>query len=197
MAMLTIRKAVEQDGAALAAIYEPYVSDTVISFEAVPPTSEEFGERIAKCLPTYPWLIAEVHGQIAGYAYAGSHSGRAAYDWSADISVYLAPAYHRQGIGRTLYEALIALLRYQGYHALFSGITLPNEASIAIHSAIGMREVGVYREVGFKFSQWHDVLWMGMTISPPAHPTAQPTPFAALTNLQHIVPISAIRHEKR
>lgn len=188
MAMLTIRKATEGDDAALAAIYAPYVSGTVISFETVPPTAEEFRLRIAHCLPTYPWLVADVKGRTVGYAYAGPHSGRAAYNWSADISVYLAPDHHRRGIGRSLYDALIALLRHQGYHALFAGITLPNEASIAIHSALGMREVGIYREVGFKFGQWHDVLWMGMTISSPAPPLTQPTPFSALTNLQDIVP---------
>jgi phosphinothricin acetyltransferase len=186
--MLTLRKAAVEDGAALAAIYAPYVSDTVISFEAVPPTAEEFGGRIANCLPNYPWLVAEVDGQPAGYAYAGPHSGRAAYSWSADISVYLALDHHRRGIGRSLYDALIALLRHQGYHALFAGITLPNQSSVAIHSAIGMREVGVYREVGFKFGQWHDVMWMGMTISPRTEPTAPPTPFSALTNLQDILP---------
>jgi phosphinothricin acetyltransferase len=186
--MLTIRKAVVEDGATLAAIYAPYVSQTVISFETVPPTAEEFSARIANCLPAYPWLIAEMSGQTVGYAYAGPHSGRAAYNWSADISVYLAADHHRQGIGRSLYDALIALLRHQGYHALFAGITLPNEASVAIHSAIGMRKVGIYREVGFKFGQWHDVMWMGMTISPPARPTAPPTPFSALANFQDIVP---------
>lgn len=186
--VLTLRKAVEEDGATLAAIYAPYVLDTVISFEAVPPTAEEFGGRIANCLPNYPWLVAELDGQAAGYAYAGPHSGRAAYNWSADISVYLAPGHQRRGIGRSLYDALIALLRHQGYHALFAGITLPNEASVAIHSAIGMRRVGIYREVGFKFGQWHDVMWMGMTISPPAEPMSAPTPFSALTDLQDIVP---------
>lgn len=186
--MLTMRIAVEADGPALAAIYEPYISNTVISFEAVPPTGEQMGARIAKCLLTHPWLVAEVDGKIAGYAYAGPHSGRAAYDWSADISVYLAPDHHRRGIGRSLYDVLIALLRHQGYHALFAGITLPNEPSVAIHSAIGMRQVGIYREVGFKFGEWRDVLWMGMTVSPPEHPAVQPTPFPDLTNLQDIVP---------
>lgn len=186
--MLTMRLATEKDSAAVAAIYAPYVLDSVISFESIPPSAEEFRERIANCLQAHPWLVAEVGDQIAGYAYAGHHSGRAAYNWSADISVYLAPKHHRQGIGRSLYDTLIALLRHQGYHALFAGITLPNPASVAIHTALGMKDVGIYREVGFKFGQWHDVMWMGMAISPSTEPSGKPTPFPLLGNLQNIVP---------
>ena len=183
-----IRTAVEDDAPYISAIYAPYVLNTVISFESVPPDAEEFSFRMADCLKYYPWLIAEVDGQIVGYAYAGPHSGRAAYDWSANISVYLAADHHRRGIGRRLYDILIQILRHQGYHSLFAGITLPNSASVAIHTALGMKEVGIYREVGFKFGQWHDVMWMGMAISPSTEPAGKPTPFALLGNLQNIVP---------
>ena len=183
-----IRTAVEDDAPHLAAIYATYVLNTVISFESVPPDAEEFSFRLADCLKYYPWLIAEVDGRIVGYAYAGPHSGRAAYDWSANISVYLAADHHRRGIGRRLYDILIQILRHQGYHSLFAGITLPNSASVAIHTALGMKEVGIYREVGFKFGQWHDVMWMGMAISPSTEPSGKPTPFPLLGNLQNIVP---------
>lgn len=183
-----IRIAVEDDAPCVAAIYAPYVLNSVISFESVPPDAAEFRARIAACLPDYPWLIAEVEGQVAGYAYAGPHSARAAYDWSANISVYLAADHHRQGIGKRLYDMLVTLLRHQGYHSLFAGITLPNPASVAIHTALGMKEVGIYKEVGFKFGAWHDVMWMGMAISPATAPPARPTPFAALQDLAQIVP---------
>ena len=185
---ISVRIAVERDAPRIATIYAPYVLNSVISFESVPPEAEEFRARMARCLTDYPWLIAEVDGQIAGYAYAGQHSGRAAYDWSANISVYLAAEYHRRGIGRRLYDMLIVLLRHQGYHSLFAGITLPNSASVALHTALGMQQVGIYKEVGFKFGKWHDVMWLGMTISPPAIPTTRPTPFSALQDLAHIVP---------
>lgn len=184
----TIRIAVEDDAPVLAAIYAPYVLNSVISFESVPPDAEEFGARMADCLIDYPWLVAEDDGRIVGYAYAGAHSGRSAYNWSANISVYLAPDHHRRGIGRGLYDILVNLLRHQGYHSLFAGITLPNSASVALHTALGMKEVGVYKEVGFKFGQWHDVMWMGMTISPAVEPTEKPTPFSALENIQDVVP---------
>ena len=183
-----IRIAVEDDAPCVAAIYAPYVLNSVISFESVPPDAAEFRARIAACLPDYPWLIAEVEGQVVGYAYAGPHSARAAYDWSANISVYLAADHHRQGIGKRLYDMLVTLLRHQGYHSLFAGITLPNPASVAIHTALGMKDVGIYKEVGFKFGAWHDVMWMGMAISPATLPTTRPTPFAALQYLAKIVP---------
>ena len=186
--MPKIRRAVEPDGAALAEIYAPYVTNTVISFEMTPPDPREMGERIANCLVNCPWLVAELNGRIAGYAYAGPHSGRAAYNWSADISVYLHEDFHRRGIGRSLYDTLIHILRHQGYHALFAGISLPNNASRAIHTALGMREVGIYREVGYKFGRWHDVMWMGMTISSQDQPLKPPTPFSALSHLQDIAP---------
>ncbi|HWV12892.1 MAG TPA: arsinothricin resistance N-acetyltransferase ArsN1 family B [Sphingobium sp.] len=184
----SIRIGVEEDAPCVAAIYAPYVLNSVISFESVPPDAEEFRRRIAACLPDYPWLIAEFDGQVVGYAYAGPHSARAAYDWSANISVYLAADHHKRGIGRRLYDILVTLLRHQGYHSLFAGITLPNSASVALHTALGMNEVGIYKEVGFKFGEWHDVMWMGMAISPASAPSAPPTPFSALRDLTHIVP---------
>ncbi len=186
--MAKIRIADQDDAPGVAAIYAPYVLNSVISFETAPPDADEFRARIADCLTDHPWLIAEVEGQIAGYAYAGPHSARAAYDWSANISVYLAADHHRRGLGRRLYDILVNLLRHQGYHSLFAGITLPNSASVALHTALGMKEVGIYKEVGFKFGEWHDVMWMGMPISPATAPPARPIPFPALEDLAQIVP---------
>lgn len=177
---MIIRPASLDDAAAIAAIYAPYVSDTVISFETVPPSADEMAGRIETCLVRYPWLVADDGGRIAGYVYAGRHAGRAAYDWSADVTAYLHPDYHRQGLATRLYRVLISLLKRQGYHALFAGITLPNAASVGLHRSFAMEEVGVYRQVGFKFGQWHDVLWMGMTISDGAAPENSPTPFPEL-----------------
>lgn len=175
-----IRIAEPGDGAAIAAIYAPYVSDTAITFELEPPPAEEMARRIAAVLPTHPWLVAVMGERIAGYVYAGRFSARAAYDWSAEITAYLDPDFHRRGIGQRLYAALIGLLREQGYHALYGGITLPNDASVGLHRAIGMTEVGVYREAGFKAGRWHDVGWFGMTISPTMPPTSVPLAFAEL-----------------
>lgn len=178
--MPTIRPARREDAAAIAAIYAPYVRETAVSFETTPPDTEEMSRRIEACMAMYPWLVAVDDERISGYVYAGRYSGRAAYDWSAETTVYLHPDYHRKRIARRLYETLFGLLKRQGVHGLFAMITLPNEASVGLHRSLGMREIGVYREVGFKFGAWRDVLSMGMTLSD--HTPEKPlTPFPRLT----------------
>jgi phosphinothricin acetyltransferase len=154
-----IRTARPDDGAALAAIYRPYVLDTAISFEDVPPTPVEMSERIAGTLATCPFLVFEEEDGVLGYAYAGPHRARPAYRWSVDVTVYAAPNAHRRGLGRALYTELLEQLTRQGFHAAFAGIALPNEKSVGLHEALGFHHLGTYREVGFKFGRWHDVGW--------------------------------------
>ncbi|TSD84285.1 N-acetyltransferase [Mycobacterium sp. KBS0706] len=171
-----IRLATPEDAPALHAIYAPIVAGTAISFELAPPSVAEMADRIRGSIPTYPWLATEQDGRILGYAYAGPHRARPAYRWSVDVSVYVAEAGRRQGIGRALYERLFVLLRRQGYHAAFAGIALPNPASVALHEAVGFVPLGVYRDVGFKHGAWHDVGWWQRPIGDrPAHP-AEPRP---------------------
>jgi len=177
-----IRIARAEDGADLAAIYAPIVRETVISFEIEPPTPEEMAARVAATLPTYPWLVWEEGGRAVGYVYAGRHAVRAAYRWSAEVPAYVAPAFHRRGIGKTLYQALFGMLRRQGFHAVFGGVTLPNAASVALHEVVGMTPVGVYRETGFKFGAWRDVGWWGMTLDSAAEPGGEPIPFSELAD---------------
>jgi phosphinothricin acetyltransferase len=147
------------DAAACAAIYAPYINDTVISLEEVPPTPEQMGHRIARITERYPWLVAEDEGEIAGYAYAGPHRERAAYRWASDVTVYLSPAHFRRRIGSALYTALFDLLVFQGVYVACAGVTLPNEASVGLHESMGFLPVGVYRRVAWKFGSWHDVGW--------------------------------------
>lgn len=103
---------------------------------------------------------------MAGYAYAGLHRSRAAYRWAADVSVYVSPAHHRTGVGRELYEALFDTLRNQGVRVVCAGVTLPNEASVGLHEAMGFTPVGVYRNIGWKLGQWHDVGWWQLALLP-------------------------------
>jgi L-amino acid N-acyltransferase YncA len=159
-----IRVATVEDAAGVLAIYRPIVEQTVISFEFEPPTHEEMERRIATTLPNYPWLVCEQDGEILGYVYGSRHSERAAYQWSANVSVYVAAAARRRGIGRALYTSLFELLRLQGIYNVYAGITLPNEGSVGIHEAVGMRPVGVYEQVGFKMGAWHDVGWWQMSL---------------------------------
>jgi L-amino acid N-acyltransferase YncA len=118
-------------------------------------------------------------GELAGYAYGSPHRERAAYRWAADISVYVAAHRKRAGVGKALYGALIPLLARQGMRALCAGITLPNEASVAIHESFGMKPVGVYRRIGWKGGAWHDVGWWQLELEG-ADPPGEPGPPARL-----------------
>lgn len=158
-AVLSIRAARETDAPALLAIYTPFVQNTTVSFELDVPSLEEFTGRIRKSLDGWAWLVAERDGEILGYAYGSAHRTRRAYQWSVDVSVYVVPTYHRQGIGRTLYAALFDELAAKGYCSAFAGIALPNDASVGLHRSVGFELVGVYKQVGRKFGAWHDVAW--------------------------------------
>jgi L-amino acid N-acyltransferase YncA len=158
-----------RDGAACAVIYAPFVNDTVISLEEIAPSAEEFAARIERISRTHPWLIAELDGDSVGFAYASPHRERASYRWAADVTVYLAEGVRRRGIGRGLYEALLELLVRQGVHVACAGITLPNEASVGLHEALGFVRVGVYRRIGFKQGRWHDVGWWQRELVPPGY----------------------------
>jgi L-amino acid N-acyltransferase YncA len=154
-----VRMAKPVDGGAIAAIYRPYVEDTSISFEDIPPTGMEMANRIVTTLTTCPFLVIEEDGRVLGYAYAGPHRARPAYRWSVDVTVYAAPQVHRRGLGRALYSELLDRLTRQGFHAAFAGIALPNDKSVGLHEALGFKHLGTYQEVGFKFGRWHDVGW--------------------------------------
>ena len=184
---LRIRPATAADADAIAAIYAPYVTDTAITFELTPPDAEEMRRRIAATTLVYPWLVAEQGGRVAGYAYAGRHSVRAAYDWSADVSVYLHPDFHRRGLGRRLYESLFTVLRAQGFHSLFAVITLPNEASVALHRSLGFSDIGACREAGYKLGQWLDVFLMGAILADRSVPPKALTPIGELGDYERLL----------
>lgn len=154
-----------RDGAACATIYAPYVLDTPISFEEEPPDGHEFTHRIERVTSRYPWLVAEDAGLVVGYAYASRHRDRAAYRWAADVAVYIAPAHRRRGVGRALYRTLFELLTRQHVQVACAGITLPNDASVALHEACGFQAVGVYPRIGWKGGSWHDVGWWQLELT--------------------------------
>ena len=154
---MMIRSATEADAAGVLEIYAPIVVETAISFELSPPTLAEIGERIAQTLERGPWLIAEEEERCLGYAYAEVWRNRAAYQHTSETAVYVAADRQRSGIARLLYRALFEELRLRGKRTLIAGITLPNEASVRFHEAVGFRPVGVFSNVGFKFNRWHDV----------------------------------------
>jgi phosphinothricin acetyltransferase len=116
-------------------------------------------ERIKHYGTSHAFVVAELNGGVAGYAYGSPHRTRPAYSSSCDVAIYVDPAHARSGTGRALYSGLLPLLGQQGYHAAFAGIALPNDASVGFHEAMGFTPVGIYREVGWKMGGWRDVGW--------------------------------------
>jgi L-amino acid N-acyltransferase YncA len=164
-----------RDAAACAAIYAPHVEEGVTSFEERAPDAAEMESRIGRIGAGHPWIVADAGGEIAGFAYACEHRSRAAYRWSADVSVYVAAAHQRLGHGRRLYEVLFEELRGRHFHVACAGITLPNQASVALHEGLGFEPVGVYREIGWKAGAWRDVGWWQLCLSPAADgPSPEP-----------------------
>lgn len=159
-----IRPATLVDAAQIQAIYAPFVRDTAVSFEVEPPSVAEMQGRIQNTLPQFPWLVCEHQGEVVGYAYATSHSQRAAYLWSVNVSVYIHPGCRRSGVGKALYTSLFEILRRQGFYNAYAGATLPNPASVGLHEAMGFQPVGIYKSVGYKFGSWHSVIWWQLAL---------------------------------
>ena len=174
-----IRMATAADAAELLAIYGQYI-DTSITFEYTLPTLAEFTDRITGILGEYPYLVWEEDGRILGYAYAHRHMERAAYQWNAELSVYLDCSARRRGLGRRLYGALMELLTMQGVLTAHALVTSPNPASQALHEAMGFSLLAVHRLAGFKAGAWHDVLWYEKVLSPRAPDPVPPVPCSAL-----------------
>lgn len=174
--------ATPQDADAVAEIYLPYVRDTAISFETVPPDADEMRSRITTTLACLPWLVVTDDECVKGFAYASPHRAREAYRWSADVSLYLDESIHRQGHGRRLYTVLFNVLVAQGYVNAYAGIALPNPASVGLHEALGFTPVGVFSGAGFKHETWWDVgWWHRRLVDPPAAPL-EPVPWSRLSD---------------
>jgi len=175
----TLRLACPDDAGSILEIYTPVVLNTAISFEFEPPTLEEMRGRIAWTLARYPWLVVEQGGCVLGYAYAGPHRDRAAYQWSVGVSVYVRDGNRRAGLGRILYTALLAQLRLMGFYTAYAGIALPNPSSVRLHESLGFERLVVYSRVGFKLGAWHDVGWWRRELRAATDCPAPPLPIAA------------------
>lgn len=175
-----IRLATKDDAKELLEIYEVYIKHTAVTFEIEVPSVSAFAERIEKITETFPWLVCEVDGEIAGYAYASKHGERAAYRWSTDLSVYINEKYHRNHIATALYTALIEILRKQGYYTVYAGVSTPNPKSEAFHTAFGFRTVGVFQNVGYKLGEWRGVTWFELPIRGYVAEPEEAVPFGVL-----------------
>jgi L-amino acid N-acyltransferase YncA len=157
-----IRLAETNDVAAIAGIYADAVRSGTATFETEPPDEAEMARRReALVAKDFPYLVAQCDGVVAGYAYAGPYHPRAAYRWTAEDTVYVAPAFHRRGLGRLLMTALIADVQARGFRQLIGVVgDSTNAASIGLHASVGFRHVGTAQSVGFKLGRWLDIVVM-------------------------------------
>jgi phosphinothricin acetyltransferase len=175
------RRATADDAAAIASIYAPYVRATVVSFETEAPDPAEMRRRIEALGDLYPWLVAcGDEGEVLGYAYACAFRARPAYRFTVETTVYVADGAHRRGIGSLLYRPLLALLEAQGFTQAIGAITIPNEASVRLHEALGFARAGTYEKVGFKLGEWRSVgLWQRPLAAMAARPE-EPKPVSGV-----------------
>ena len=157
--VLKTRAAKPTDAQGILDIYAPIVEQTAISFETEVPDEATIGERIKSYSDSHAYLVSEDEDRILGYAYGSSFRPREAYRNSVEVTVYVHPQARGHGIAKNLYTALFGKLLEKQFHTALAGIALPNEASVALHRVLGFEPVGIFRDVGFKLGQWHDVQW--------------------------------------
>jgi phosphinothricin acetyltransferase len=173
-----IRFAKGADSQAILGIYAPYIEQTAITFTSRIPTLAQIAQTMADIQRHYPYLVCEVDDHVVGFAYAYRVRPHEAYRWNAELSVYIKPDFHGRGIATALYSALFQLLKAQGYCNLYAVITLPNEASIALHRHFGFVQRMIQTACGYKLGEWRDVLWMEYRIPGAADPDEQSSPLA-------------------
>lgn len=178
--MPLIRIARETDVPAILAIYAPYVLTSTATFEYEVPTQEEFLTRFETVTKQYPWLVWEEEGRVCGYAYASPAYTRAAYAWTAEPSVYLAPEARGRGIAAALYGALEGILKYQGYQVLYALITEENSASFRFHEKMGYTKKVLFPDCGFKFGRWLGLTWWEKRLKPVEIPISTPTDWLSI-----------------
>ena len=182
-AKLLIRMARAADVPALLDIYRPFIETTAYTFDYDVPTAAEFAARFNSITRFFPWLVFEEDdGAVTGYAYADRAFARAAYQWDADLSIYLAPRAQGRGIGRQFYEILEDLLRRQGFFLAYGIVTSANAPSCAFHEALGYRAAARFDRCGYKFGRWYGTIWYEKRLLP-GDPAGAPIPFQALTGL--------------
>jgi len=155
-----VRAVRADDAAAIARIYNHYVTDTIVTFEEDPVSADEIAARIrAVQTASLPWVVADQGGEIVGYAYAGIWKPRRGYRIAVETTVYLDAGSGGRGIGSALYATLIADLTSIGIHTAMGGIALPNDASIKLHEKFGFKKVAHFKENGIKFGKLIDVAY--------------------------------------
>jgi len=162
---IKIRLANENDYTSILEIYEPYITDTTITFEYKVPSISDFSKRLTNIQKTFPLIVCEIDNIVAGYAYISRFREREAYDWTTESSIYINPSYQGKSIGKALYFALIELAKLLKYCNIYGVVTMPNIKSEKLHNSFRFTTIGVTHNVGFKFGKWLDVKWYELNIN--------------------------------
>ncbi|HVZ96351.1 MAG TPA: GNAT family N-acetyltransferase [Chitinophagaceae bacterium] len=181
--MNKIRLATTADASAMLEIYKPFITGTPVTFETDIPSLSSFEQRIQTYMNTWPWLVYESDGVVAGYAYAARHRERAAYQWCVESSVYVHSDFQKRGIATLLYNTLFKILKRQGFINVYAVITLPNEKSVSFHTGFGFAHFADYKNIGYKMGKWHTVGWWELQLNEyPADPH-EPVKLPLIDNL--------------
>lgn len=163
--MKQIRLAKEKDAAGILDIYSPYILKTSLTFETEVPELIAFEERINSYLKNWPWLVCDVDGKIAGYAYGTRYRERTAYQWCVEVSVYIHDDFKRAGVAKALYTTLIEILKRQGFRNAYAVINLPNDHSVSFHESCGFAYFASFERVGYKLGKWKNVGWWQLQLN--------------------------------
>jgi L-amino acid N-acyltransferase YncA len=163
--MSFIRLATTADANSILDIYAHYIKETSFTFETEVPSIDEFAKRIQSYLQNWPWLVCEMNGIVTGYAYGSKYRERTGYQWCAECSVYVHDDFHRSGVARALYTALIEILKLQGFRNLYAVINTPNDRSVAFHEQMGFEYFATYERVGYKLGKWKNVGWWQLQLN--------------------------------
>lgn len=189
---LYIRPASANDLPDMLEIYRPFVENTVVSFEYETPSSTEFQRRYNSIMPSFPWLVCDYDGVVTGYAYASRYHARAAYQWDAELSIYVHPEYQGRRIGLALYHSLLRTLTLQGFFYAHALVALPNDKSMRLHQRLGFKTIGVFEKTGFKHGAWHDLAELRI---PLAELPENPIPPRSFGNLDPHAVVQIFREE--
>lgn len=162
---MKIRLANKKDAASILKIYAPYIENTSFTFETEVPSLIDFQKRINNYQVNWPWLVCEYEGIVAGYAYGSKYRERTGYQWCVETSIYIHDDFQKSGIGKALYEALLEILKKQGYRNVYAVINLPNDKSVKFHESCGFVFFAMYPNVGYKLGKWKNVGWWQKNIN--------------------------------
>ncbi|MCR6721273.1 MAG: GNAT family N-acetyltransferase [Chitinophagaceae bacterium] len=179
---MIIRLATAADAKAVLDIYAPFITDTSLTFELEVPALEDFARRIEHYNEYAPWLVADEHGRVAGYAYASRHRERGGYQWSVECSIYMHPDFNGSGTAAKLYQALFKILQWQGFRNVYAVINLPNDRSVRFHEKLGFQYQFTFENVGYKLGKWKNVGWWLLNLNPYDNPPQMPHPFPEISN---------------